>query len=101
VTDRSLFWANLLQLGSNLWNDRPNTPERPARDEKGCLRDLAWGVSDSLRFDERVWTHLTGRMHEIGMNMLVIDLAEGLEYPSHPELAVKNTKGTDHPAVSA
>ena len=66
-----LIWANLLQLGCNMWNDHD---------------DVDW-----LRFDEDVWVRLTERMHDIGMNMLVIDVAEGLVYPSHPELAVKGS----------
>ncbi|MBR2983651.1 MAG: hypothetical protein IKC80_10550 [Kiritimatiellae bacterium] len=66
-----LIWANLLQLGENMWNDRKTV--------------------EVSRFDERVWEHVTGRMSGIGMNMLVIDLAEGMEYPSHPELAIKGS----------
>ena len=68
---QGFIWANLLQLGQNMWNDK-----KPV---------------DTLNFDERVWEHITDRMHEIGMNMLVIDIAEGMEYPSHPELAVKGS----------
>lgn len=94
-TSRSFLWANLLQLGNNLWNDHLNTPERPALDANGHPRDLIYGVSDRLRFDERYWEHLTERMSKIGMNMVVIDLAEGLEYPSHPELAVKGSWSPD------
>lgn len=70
-----LACANLLQLGTNMWNDRK--------------------TSAALRCDDRVWEHLTARMAEIGMNMLVIDLAEGLEYPSHPELAVRGSWSPD------
>ena len=70
-----LLWANLLQLGENMWNDK-----KP---------------HDTLQCDERVWEDLTGRMSKIGMNMLVIDIAEGMEYPSHPELAVKGSWSPD------
>ena len=72
---RKLSWANLLQLGENLWG----------------------GIADqkALRFDERVWEHITDRMSVAGMNMLIIDLGEGLEYPSHPELAVQGTWSPD------
>ena len=34
-----LIWANLLQLGENMWNDR--------------------NPVESSRFDERVWEHVT------------------------------------------
>ena len=68
---QSLLWANLLQLGENMWNDR--------------------NTVDVSRFDERVWEYITERMRAVGMNMLIIDIAEGMEYPSHPELAVKGS----------
>lgn len=75
VQPRKLLWANLLQLGENLW---------------GGIKD-----QQALRFDERVWEHITDRMGAIGMNMLIVDLGEGLEYPSHPELAVKGSWSPD------
>ena len=48
-------------------------------------------VADHIRFDEAVWRTLTGRMQGAGMNLLVIDLGEALQYQSHPELAVKGS----------
>ena len=88
---RNLIWANLLQLGNNMWNDHWNTPAAPFVGADGRPADEMFGVSDRLRFDENVWYDVTNRMRDAGMNMLVIDLAEGLEYPSHPELAVKGS----------
>lgn len=84
-------WANLIHLGRNLWNDQENSPDHPAFDEKGERRPPTWGVSNTIRFDEKMWHDLTERMHDIGMNTVVIDLAEALVYPSHPELAVKGS----------
>ena len=67
-----LIWANLLQLGCNMWNDH----------EADKFKEFASnGTADYLRFDEGVWRNLTERMHDIGMNMIIIDLAEGLVYP--------------------
>ena len=77
-----LIWANLLQLGCNMWNDH---------DADKFKEFASNGTADYLRFDENVWRNLTERMHDIGMNMIIIDLAEGLVYPSHPELAVKGS----------
>lgn len=85
------IWANLLHIGFNMWNDRINTPEHPSFDKDGKKRPLHFGVSDRMRFDDKVWNELTTRTRDIGMNMLVIDLAEGIVYPSHPELAVKGS----------
>ena len=40
--------------------------------------------------DER-WREVTDRAAKAGINMIVIDLGEGLFYPSHPELAIEGT----------
>ncbi|HNX04403.1 MAG TPA: hypothetical protein PKI32_02815 [Opitutales bacterium] len=42
---------------------------------------------ETIRFDENVWRKMTEKMVAVGMNMVVFDLAEGLVWPSHPELA--------------
>ncbi len=65
---RKYVWANLLQLGCNLWNDHVTDPKDPYGNT----------AADFMRFDEKVWKDLTEHMRDIGMNMLVIDLAEGL-----------------------
>ena len=78
---KPLIWANLIQIGCNMWNDHDVEPGKPYTN----------GVADYLRFDENVWRDLTEQTRDAGMNMVVIDLAEGLVYPSHPELAVKGS----------
>ena len=89
------IWANLIHLGYNMWNDHVNTPEHPALDKDGKPRHVTFGISDRLRCDDKTWVELTTRTRDIGMNMLVIDLAEGIVYPSHPELAVKGSWSVD------
>ncbi len=44
-----------------------------------------------LRFDAKVWDDLVVQMAEAGLNMLLIDLGEGVRYASHPELAVRGS----------
>jgi hypothetical protein len=44
-----------------------------------------------LRFGHGLWHDLVRRMAEVGLNMVVIDLGEGVRYQSHPELAVKGS----------
>lgn len=61
----------LLHLGRNLWRDET--------------------VADHLRCDDTVWRETTDLMSDKGLNLALIDLAEGLVYPSHPELAVKGS----------
>ena len=70
-TGRDFIWAGLFHMGMNMWRD--------------------YQAEDHLRFDEAVWRRLTGRMVEVGMNMVVIDLGEAIKYPSHPEIAVKGS----------
>ena len=75
-------------MGTNMWCD--------------CVPDEGWppytgpytsfvGAADHLRFDEKVWRAITDRMVKVGMNMVVIDLGEAIQYPSHPELWVKGS----------
>ena len=78
---KPLIWANLIQLGCNMWNDHDMEPGKPYSNR----------VADYLRFDEKVWRDLTEQTRDAGMNMVIVDLAEGLVYPSHPELAVKGS----------
>ena len=75
------IWAYLLHLGCNLW----------------CDWDYAWptgleyaNMTPNLRFDEKLWNEMLERMVDAGLNMVVIDLADGVRYESHPEIAVKN-----------
>ena len=74
------IWAALLHLGMNMWHDQ-KAPLEP-------VRDYLW-------FEEDVWRDVTQAMHDVGMNMVVIDLGEGMEFRKHPELAVKGTWSQD------
>jgi len=76
--DKDLIWGNLLHLSYNMWEDRPE----PKREER-YYRPF-------LRFDENLWNDLLKKMAASGLNMVVIDLGDGVEYKSHPEIAVKN-----------
>ena len=83
-----MIWGNLLHLGYNMWGDweNPNLPGNYTND---------WGAKPYLRFDQDVWDQLLERMQDAGMNMVVIDLGEGIRYDSHPELAVKGSWSAD------
>ena len=75
--------AVLLHLGQNMWGGYLAPGER----KMPGLRYTA----DHLRTDETVWRSLTDLMAARKYNMAVIDVGEGLVYPSHPELAVKGS----------
>ena len=89
---KKLIWGALFHLGINMWADQHLTAW--GRDKTQADVDLHC-VADHLRFDEKTWQTLTGRMQKVGMNLVVIDLAEGVRYPSHPELAVKGSWSPD------
>lgn len=76
-----LIKANLVHLGRNMWSDRP-VPHRG---------DSHTTAADHLRFDTSLWKDLLDRMVAAGMNMVVLDLGEGVRYDSHPELGVKGS----------
>ncbi|MGI6296023.1 MAG: Tat pathway signal protein [Armatimonadota bacterium] len=76
-----MIWANLLHLGYNMWYDRILT------ELKEPNTNLT--ASPKMRFDKAVWDDLLQKMAESGVNMLIIDLGEGVQYKSHPELATE------------
>ena len=65
-----MSWGLMLQLGHNMWGD---------------------GGSVSNRTDRNIWNEVTELAAKKGVNMLLIDLGEGMVYPSHPELAVEGS----------
>ena len=81
------IWAALFHMGTNMWSDQPVTSWGPYKGDELKLVCQA----DHVRFDEKVWRSLTDRMVKVGMNMVIIDLGEAIQYPSHPELWVKGS----------
>ena len=81
--ENDLIWANLLHLSYNMWEDRPE----PKREERY--------YRPYLRFDEDVWNDLLHKMAENGLNMVVLDLGDGVQYKSRPEIAVENAWSVD------
>ena len=47
-----------------------------------------------LTFDDATWDVLLKKMAAAGMNMVIIDLGDGIQYESHPEIAVNMKKNT-------
>ena len=80
------IWANLLHLSYSMWEDRRMPGTRWDRRS----------YFPHLRFDDSLWNDLLKEMHEAGLNMVIIDVGDGIEYQSHPELATKNAWSLDH-----
>ena len=69
------IWALFMQLGQRMWGD----------ERKGGA------LPDRLFCDDATWRAIIDRMAEVKMNMVLVDIGEGLILPSHPELAVKGS----------
>ena len=81
MTGDCLIWGNLLHLSFNMWEDW----KAPGREYR-CFDPV-------LRFDDALWNDVMRRMSKVGMNMVVLDLGDGVRYASHPEIAVENAWG--------
>ena len=77
--------AFLVHLGFNMWLDPLEKDGVHALPGKGADQY----ATDSLRFDKDLWYGLSDRLKDAGCNMIIIDVAEGLQYESHPEIAAK------------
>ncbi|MBN1348561.1 Tat pathway signal protein [candidate division KSB1 bacterium] len=75
----NLIWANLVHLSYNMWSDI----------ELPDINDGYYAAKPYLRFDDSLWNDILKQMVAAGMNMLVIDLGDGVKYESHPEIAVE------------
>lgn len=79
----------LLHLGSNMWCDYPTVLMGAPKPESAASLDVK--PEFKLVWSDEVWRQITDRAASAGINMIVIDLGEGLFYPSHPELAIEGT----------
>jgi hypothetical protein len=91
-TNNEFIWANLLHLSYNMWED--NTPvefQTKTYQSNDCQEVRMWAhhYQPELTFEKDVWDRILERMVEAGMNMVIIDLGDGVRYDSHPEIAVK------------
>jgi hypothetical protein len=75
-----MIFANLLHLSYNMWGDWANPK----------VKGKFWQSQPHLRFDEKLWNDLLASMAKHKFNMVVIDVGDGIEFSSHPEISVKN-----------
>ena len=86
-TERDLIWAILIHLSYNMWDDR-DPVENPNRPPFLAARPY-------LRFEDNLWNDLLQQMAAAGLNMVVIDVGDAVQYASHPEIAVENAWSRD------
>lgn len=90
--NNELIWANLLHLSYNMWEDHAPLPyQDTVFTGDNCQEAYLWAhkYHPNLTFDKNVWDQLLVKMAGAGMNMLIIDLGDGVKYDSHPEIAVE------------
>lgn len=78
--------AVLLHLGGNMWCDWPATPAQAEN-----LKKQGRAPHEKVPVNEDIWRRSTDLLVEKGMNMVVIDLGEGVAYPRRPELAIEGS----------
>ncbi len=83
------LYGQLLHLSYNMW------------EEHDALTTRRRKASLKLEFDEPLWRELTERMAEAGMNLVVLDLGDGIRYRSHPEIAVEGAREPEWLAAEA
>ena len=52
-------------------------------------------MRDHVRFDRGLWDDITQKMADVGMNLLVIDLGDGVLWDSHTEITVEGAWSRD------
>jgi hypothetical protein len=88
--EKKFVWGELFHLSTNMWSDyrKGEYPDELINRSKQNYKTRAW-YSDKLLTTDELWYSVTGKMRDAGMNMVVIDLGDGVEWPSHPEIAVE------------
>jgi len=80
-----MIWGFMVQLGHNMWGELPLDGDAPKAGREHMF------AHDFNRTDVDMWDDVTEYYARKGANLVLIDLGEGLQYPSHPELAVKGS----------
>lgn len=81
--------AILLHLGRNMWCDYPT--EQMGAPAPESTQSLTRKPDFDLVWTDARWREVADYAAKAGINMFVIDLGEGLFYPSHPELAIEGS----------
>ena len=84
----SFVWSYLAHFGYNSWIDAPIEKQDTTKIKPSLIDDYC---TDHVRFSEKSWRRISAALAKAGCNQIVIDLAEIVQYPSHPELAVKGS----------
>lgn len=76
------IWSCLMHLGFNMWEDH----DRLKNDDDPLVR---WRCYDeNIRLSEKLWRDSILEMKKNNLNLVIIDIADALQFESHPELAI-------------
>ena len=78
------LWAILLHFGCNMWRKEGSFNCHLKDEEESIYRNF-------LYTDKETWEKVTSFLPSCGINTVLIDMGEGVQYDSHPELAVKGS----------
>ena len=90
------MWADLVHLGINSWADcylKDWGPWKRGTPDEHCV--TLRQAEPYMRTTDEEWRFCVDGLVKAGANTLVIDMAEGIQYESHPELAVKGSWSPD------
>lgn len=62
-------FAILVHLGENMWGDKK--------------------AQKTMHFDREVWNNIIDKCEKEGLDTIILDLGEGVKYPSHPEIGIE------------
>lgn len=74
----------LIHVGTNLWYKVGNN-------RGDGVKIWQSAGSNKMRFDKKIFDELTAYLPKCGINTVVLDLADGIVYESHPELAIEGS----------
>ena len=85
------IWAYFIQLGHNMWREPDSLIE-------GRGPNLAQATSryrETMYTDRNVWHDVIDFLPSCGFNAVIVDVGEGMQYESHPELAIPGAWSKD------
>ena len=98
VPEYDFKWIDLIHFGMNMWGDLPRNPERKGLQAKILTDEEFAAVTKPehldlgrMHFEEKFWQELSLKLRSSGCNAIMLDVGEGMVYPSHPELAINGS----------
>ena len=90
--ERNLIWADMISLHYDRSDNIPVKYRNPEFESNDCDETWQWARQQRsfLRFDDAVWNTILNEMAAVGINMVLINVGNGIQYDSHPEISVAN-----------